>query len=147
MVLAVLGAIDSLLTSLVADSLTSDYHDSDKELRGESCVSASCSCTCKEILAAARLGLASLAYYTVLVKLLRIRAAGQGIGNALSGLFGGVAGAGATVRTVVNVRAGGRTPLSGALHSLVLLAIVAGLGRFASLIPLATLGGESAGGM
>ena len=42
---------------------------------------------------------------------------GQGIGNALSGLFGGVAGAGATVRTVVNVRAGGRTPLSGALHS------------------------------
>lgn len=98
-VLAVLGAIDSLLTSLVADSLTSNYHDSDKELRG------------------------------------------QGIGNTLSGLFGGVAGAGATVRTVVNVRAGGRTPLSGALHSLVLLAIVAGLGRYASLIPLATLGG------
>ena len=67
---------------------------------------------------------------------------GQGIGNALSGLFGGVAGAGATVRTVVNVRAGGRTPLSGALHSVVLLAIVAGLGRYASLIPLASLGGE-----
>ena len=66
---------------------------------------------------------------------------GQGIGNAISGLFGGVAGAGATVRTVVNVRAGGRTPLSGALHSVVLLAIVAGLGRYASLIPLASLGG------
>lgn len=45
------------------------------------------------------------------------------------------------MRTVVNVRAGGRTPLSGALHSVVLLAIVAGLGRYASLIPLASLGG------
>jgi sulfate permease, SulP family len=71
---------------------------------------------------------------------------GQGIGNALSGLFGGVAGAGATVRTVVNVRAGGRTPLSGALHSVVLLAIVAGLGRYASFIPLASLGGACARG-
>lgn len=60
----------------------------------------------------------------------------------MSGLFGGVAGAGATVRTVVNVRAGGRTPLSGALHSLVLFTIVAGLGQYASLIPLASLGGE-----
>lgn len=49
--------------------------------------------------------------------------------------------AGATVRTIVNVRAGGRTPLSGALHSLVLLALVAGLGRFARHIPLACLGG------
>lgn len=109
---------------------------------------------------------------------------GQGVGNIVSGAFGGAAGAGATVRTgktsnlakflarsrsrytqcllpslllqspiyvpkaeavvgcaVVNVRAGGRTPLSGATHSAVLLFIVAGLGRFAQHIPQACLGG------
>jgi SulP family sulfate permease len=49
---------------------------------------------------------------------------GQGIGNTMAGLFGGLPGAGATMRTVVNVRAGGRTPVSGALHSLILLGIV-----------------------
>jgi len=99
LVLALLGGIDSLLTSLVADSLTGDFHDSEKEL------------------------------------------VGQGVGNIVSGAFGGVAGAGATVRTVVNVRAGGRTPLSGATHSVVLLCIVAGLGRFAQHIPQACLAG------
>ncbi len=50
----------------------------------------------------------------------------QGLGNALSGLFGGVAGAGATMRTVVNIRAGGRSPISGAIHSVALLAVVLG---------------------
>lgn len=65
----------------------------------------------------------------------------QGIGNAVSGLFGGVPGAGATMRTVVNVRAGGRTPLSGAFHSLILLCVCLGLGRFAERVPLAVLGG------
>lgn len=99
MVLAVLGSIDSLLTSLVADSLTGNYHDSEKEL------------------------------------------VGQGVGNIMSGLFGGVAGAGATVRTVVNVKAGGRSRLSGMMHSVILLAIVLGLGRLAGHIPLACLGG------
>ncbi|KAK9842418.1 hypothetical protein WJX84_001428, partial [Apatococcus fuscideae] len=99
LMLAALGAIDSLLTSLVADQLTQDYHDSDKEL------------------------------------------VGQGLGNAISGLFGGVAGAGATMRTVVNIRAGGRSPISGAVHSIVLLAVVVGLGRFAGAIPLAVLAG------
>ncbi len=97
--LAVLGSIDSLLTSLVADNLTKEHHDSDRELIG------------------------------------------QGLGNALAGLFGGLPGAGATMRTVVNIRAGGRTGYSGAVHSLVLLAIMLGAGRYASHIPLAVLAG------
>jgi SulP family sulfate permease len=99
LILATLGSIDSLLTSLVADNITRTYHESDRELLG------------------------------------------QGIGNTLAGVFGGLPGAGATMRTVVNVRAGGRTPLSGALHAVVLLAIVLGAGGFASYIPHAVLAG------
>ncbi|RMD64304.1 MAG: SulP family inorganic anion transporter, partial [Alphaproteobacteria bacterium] len=99
LVLALLGAIDSLLTSLVADNVTQTHHDSDRELIG------------------------------------------QGIGNAIAGLFGAIPGAGATMRTVVNVRTGGRTPISGALHALVLLAIVLGLGGLAGHIPHAVLAG------
>jgi len=99
LVLALLGSIDSLLTSLVADGITRTHHESDRELFG------------------------------------------QGIGNMLAGLFGAIPGAGATMRTVVNVRAGGKTPLSGAVHALVLLAIVLGLGPLASRIPHAVLAG------
>ncbi len=66
---------------------------------------------------------------------------GQGIGNSVAGLLGGLPGAGATMRTVVNVKAGGRTPISGALHALVLLAIVLGAGALASHIPHAVLAG------
>ncbi len=99
LMLAALGSIDSLLTSLVADNITRNYHLSDREL------------------------------------------VGQGIGNSVAGLFGGLPGAGATMRTVVNVRAGGRTPLSGALHALVLLAIVLGASSVASYIPHAILAG------
>lgn len=98
-ILAVLGAIDSLLTSLVADNITRDQHDSNKELIG------------------------------------------QGIGNTVAGMFGGLPGAGATMRTVVNVKAGGRTPISGALHAVVLLVIVLGAGKYASYIPDAVLAG------
>tara|TARA_R110002072_G_scaffold21902_5_gene77175 strand:+ start:5267 stop:6892 length:1626 start_codon:yes stop_codon:yes gene_type:complete len=99
LVLAFLGSIDSLLTSLIADSITRTHHKSDRELFG------------------------------------------QGIGNIASGLFGGLPGAGATMRTVVNVRAGGRTPISGALHALVLLLMVLGLGTLAEHIPHAVLAG------
>ncbi|MBF0471581.1 MAG: SulP family inorganic anion transporter [Gammaproteobacteria bacterium] len=99
LMLAVLGSIDSLLTSLVADNITRSHHHSDRELIG------------------------------------------QGIGNTISGLFGGLPGAGATMRTVVNVRAGGLTPLSGGLHALALLAIVLGAGPFAQFIPHAILAG------
>ncbi len=97
--LAGLGAIDSLLTSLVADNITRTQHKPDRELIG------------------------------------------QGIGNTIAGLFGGLPGAGATMRTVVNVNAGGRTPISGALHAVVLLAIVLGAGPLASEIPKAVLAG------
>lgn len=97
--LAVLGSIDSLLTSLVADNITRSQHDSDREL------------------------------------------VGQGIGNMAAALLGGLPGAGATMRTVTNVQAGGRTPLSGVVHALVLLMVTLGAGRLASLIPLAVLGG------
>ena len=97
--LALLGSIDSLLTSLVADSITKTRHNSNKELIG------------------------------------------QGIGNMVASLIGGLPGAGATMRTVVNVRAGGRTPLSGALHALILLALVLGMGPLAEKIPHAVLAG------
>jgi SulP family sulfate permease len=98
-ILAVLGSIDSLLTSLVADNMTRTRHDSNKEL------------------------------------------VGQGIGNAVAGLFGGIAGAGATMRTVVNIRSGGVTRLSGMIHSLVLAAVVLGVGPLAEQIPHAALAG------
>src|SRR5690606_21747263 len=78
-ILALLGAIDSLLTSLVADNMTRSLHNSNKEL------------------------------------------VGQGIGNAVAGLFGGVPGAGATMRTVINIRTGGKTKISGMTHALLLL--------------------------
>ena len=99
LILALLGTIDSLLTSLVADNITNTYHRSNRELIG------------------------------------------QGIGNTLAGFFGGLPGAGATMRTVVNVRAGGLTPISGALHALVLLSIVLGLGGVAKHIPHVVLAG------
>ena len=99
LVLALLGSIDSLLTSLVADNMTRTRHDSNRELIG------------------------------------------QGIGNTFAGLFGGTAGAGATMRTVVNIRTGGRTRISGMVHALLLLAIVLGLGPLAAVIPHAVLGG------
>lgn len=98
-VLALLGTIDSLLTSLVADTITRTHHNSNRELIG------------------------------------------QGIGNMAAGLLGALPGAGATMRTVVNVRAGGRTPISGALHALILLSLVLGMGPLAEKIPHAALAG------
>jgi SulP family sulfate permease len=98
MMLAILGSIDSLLTSLVSDEITRTHHKSDRELIG------------------------------------------QGIGNTVSGLFGGLPGAGATMRTMTNVKAGGLTPISGALHAVLLLAIVLGGAQYAKEIPLAVLG-------
>ena len=98
-ILAALGSIDSLLTSLVADNTTRTFHDSDKEL------------------------------------------VGQGIGNLVAGFAGGIPGAGATIRTLANVQAGGRTPLSGIIHAVVLLAIVLGMSPLVALIPSAALAG------
>ena len=66
---------------------------------------------------------------------------GQGIGNAVAGLFCGLPGAGATMRTVVNVKSGGRTQLSGMVHALLLLAIMLGLGSVVKYVPLSVLAG------
>ena len=99
LVLALLGAIDSLLTSLVADNITQTNHDSNRELIG------------------------------------------QGIANTVSGLLSGLPGAGATMRTVINIKSGGATPLSGMTHSLVLLLVLLGAGAFAAEIPTALLAG------
>ena len=99
LILAILGAIDSLLTSLVADNMTRTRHRSNREL------------------------------------------VDQGIGNVAAGFFGGIPGAGATMRTVVNIRTGGVTKISGMLHSLLLLAVVLILAPLASKIPHAVLAG------
>ena len=94
-----LGAIDSLLTSLVADNVTQSFHDSDKEL------------------------------------------VGQGVGNLVAGIVGGIPGAGATIRTLTNIKAGGRTPLSGIFHAILLVLIMLGLGPLVAFVPHAALAG------
>lgn len=66
---------------------------------------------------------------------------GQGIGNMASSLFGGIPGAGATMRTVVNVKSGGKTKLSGVVHALLLFLVLLGLGKYVAYIPLAALAG------
>lgn len=98
-VLGMLGCIDALLTSVVADSLTRTEHDSNKEL------------------------------------------VGQGLANIASGLFGGLPGAGATMGTVVNIQAGGRSALSGLVRALILMVVVLAAAPLASMIPLAVLAG------
>ncbi len=97
--LAVLGTIDTLLTSIVADSLTQSRHNPDRELLG------------------------------------------QGIGNALCSFVGAVPGAGATMRTVINVKSGGTSRLSGMIHAVTLLLVVLFIAPLASQIPLAILAG------
>lgn len=97
--MALLGAIDSLLTSIVADNLTKTKHRPNKELIG------------------------------------------QGIGNSIGAVFGGIPGAGATIRTVVNIHSGGTSRLSGMIAALVLLLILLAFGPLASKIPAAVLAG------
>ena len=97
--LALLGAIDSLLTSVVADNMTKTKHRPNKELIG------------------------------------------QGIGNSVAAIFGGIPGAGATIRTVVNINAGGKTRLSGMVAGLFLLVVLLAIGPIASQIPAAVLAG------
>ena len=97
--LSLLGAIDSLLTSVVADNMTKTKHKPNKELIG------------------------------------------QGIGNSIAAVFGGIPGAGATIRTVVNINAGGKTKLSGMIAGIMLLLIMLALSDVASKIPAAVLAG------
>jgi SulP family sulfate permease len=97
--LSLLGAIDSLLTSIVADNMTKTKHRPNREL------------------------------------------VGQGIGNSVAALFGGIPGAGATIRTVVNINAGGKTKLSGMIAGVMLLLIMLLMAPIASKIPAAVLAG------
>ncbi|MEM9409366.1 MAG: SulP family inorganic anion transporter [Acidobacteriota bacterium] len=99
MLLGAIASIDSLLTSIVADSLTKTRHDSEQELFG------------------------------------------QGIGNVVAGLIGGLPGAGATMRTVINIRSGGTSHLSGVIHSVLLTATLLVIGPVAEAIPMAVLAG------
>jgi SulP family sulfate permease len=99
MTLALLGSIDSLLTSVIADNITKDRHDSKRELIG------------------------------------------QGIGNVVAALFGGIPGAGATKGTVVAIKSGAKTRLSGVTHGLFQLVALLGLGTLVSYIPLCVLAG------
>ena len=98
-VLGMLGCIDALLTSVIADSITRKRHNSDKEL------------------------------------------VGQGLGNIMSGLFGGLPGAGATMGTVVSIQAGARTALSGLVRAGILLIVILWAADLTSVIPLAVLAG------
>ncbi|MCB0584167.1 MAG: SulP family inorganic anion transporter [Phaeodactylibacter sp.] len=97
--LAFLGAIDSLLTSIVADNITKTKHDSDQELIG------------------------------------------QGIGNMGAAVLGGLPGAGATMRTVINANSGGKTKISGMIAGLFLLVVLLGIGSLVGQIPNAVLAG------
>ncbi|MFQ3618626.1 MAG: SulP family inorganic anion transporter [Cyanobacteriota bacterium] len=97
--LGMLGCIDTLLTAVIADSLTRTEHDSNKELIG------------------------------------------QGIGNLVSGLCGGLPGAGATMGTVVNIQTGARTALSGLTRAVILLVVVLWAAQYTRAIPMAVLAG------
>ena len=97
LIVALLGAVDSLLTALVADTMTSMTHKPDREL------------------------------------------VGQGIGNVVAGLIGGLPCAGSTTSTVTNIRAGGRTRVSGAIYAVAMLSLVLGLGTYVEPIPIAVL--------
>ncbi len=99
LVLAVLGSIDALLTSVIAENMTRQETDPNKEL------------------------------------------VGQGVGNLFSGVFGGLPGAGATMGTVLNIKTGGRTALSGLIRAAILLVVVLWAAELTAQIPLAVLAG------
>jgi sulfate permease, SulP family len=97
LILGLLGCIDTLLTAMIADSLTREEHDSNRELTG------------------------------------------QGIANLLSGLFGGLPGAGATMGTVVNIQTGAKSPAAGVIRALLLLVILLGAAPLLAPVPMAVL--------
>ncbi|MFI5256132.1 MAG: SulP family inorganic anion transporter, partial [Gemmatimonadales bacterium] len=97
--IALLGAVESLLSAVVADGMTGMRHKSNIEL------------------------------------------VAQGVANIVSPLFGGIPATGAIARTATNIKNGGRTPVAGIIHSFTLLLITLFFGRWAAIIPMATLGG------
>ena len=97
--IAILGAIESLLSATVADGVIGDHHDSNQEL------------------------------------------VGQGIANILSPIFGGIPATGAIARTMTNINNGGKTPIAGIIHAVILLLILLFLMPLAQYIPMACLAG------
>ncbi len=97
--IAMLGYLETLLASVVVDTVTNTEHNSNREL------------------------------------------VGQGIGNSAAALFGGIAGTGAIVRTMINIRSGGKTKLSGVICGLILVVVILTLVPIAAKIPLAALSG------
>ena len=97
--IALLGAIDSLLTSLIADSMTRSRHNPNQVMLG------------------------------------------QGVSTVFTGLIGGLPGAGSTLDSVVNIRAGGQTRVAGVLRTAVFLLVVLGIGGYLEIIPSAVLAG------
>lgn len=99
LVLALISSLDSLVTAMSADNATAQFHDSDRELRG------------------------------------------QGLGNIVAGFMGALPGSGSTFRTMANIRGGGRTPLSGVIHALFLLALLLIAGTLIQFVPASVLAG------
>lgn len=97
--IAMLGAIESLLSAMVADGATGGRHRSNTELIG------------------------------------------QGIANIITPFFGGIPATGAIARTMTNIRNGGKTPVAGLIHAIVLLLILLFFGKLAGLIPMSCLAG------
>jgi sulfate permease, SulP family len=97
MTIAILAALESLLSAVVADGMISDTHDSNMEL------------------------------------------VAQGIANVTSGLFGGIPATGAIARTAANVKSGGKSPISGMVHAITLLATMLVLMPLAKMIPMTVL--------
>ncbi len=97
--IAMLGAIESLLSATVADGVTGDKHDSNTELIA------------------------------------------QGVANVVAPLFGGIPATGAIARTMTNINNGGKTPIAGIIHAVVLLLIMLFLGNLTKHIPMACLAG------
>ena len=95
--IAILAAIESLLSAVVADEMVEDHHNSNMELIA------------------------------------------QGLGNMASALFGGIPATGAIARTAANINNGGRSPISGMVHAIVLLLILVLLMPYAALIPMPTI--------
>lgn len=95
--IAILAAIESLLSCVVADSMINSHHRSNQELIA------------------------------------------QGVGNIGSALFGGIPATGAIARTAANIKNGGRTPIAGIVHSLVLVLVLVVLMPYAALIPMPTI--------
>ncbi len=97
--IAILAAIESLLSAVVADGMIGGKHRSNMEL------------------------------------------VAQGVANVVTPMFGGIPATGAIARTATNIKSGGRTPIAGMIHSIVLLLIALFVGKWAALIPMATLAG------